>query len=75
MGKIAQELGFKAEYDFCFPISSKLIHPTAWSVLGMEKKLDEDGLRLVMLFRAVYYVGRLYCDVNNHINARGIVPK
>ena len=75
VGRIARELGFSEEYDFCFPICSKLIHPTSWSVLSMEKKLDERAMRLVMLFRAVYYGGRLYCAINDHINSRGLVPK
>jgi hypothetical protein len=74
VGRIARELGFREEYELCFSICSKLIHPTSWSILSMEKKLDERGMRLVMLFRAVYYAGRLYCFIDDHIDSRGLVP-
>jgi hypothetical protein len=74
VAEVARDLGLQEEYDNLFKVYSKIVHPTSWSILGMEKKLDPEGIKRLLLFRGVFYAGKTFCLINDHINKYGLVP-
>jgi hypothetical protein len=74
VNQVAKELGHGDEYDNLFKVYSKLVHPTSWSVLGMEDKLHPEGIGKLLLFRGVYYGGKTYCLIRDHLDKYGLVP-
>jgi len=74
VSKVGHELGYGNEYDNLFKVYSKLVHPTSWSVLGVEKKLDPKGIQKLLLFRGVYYGGQTLCFIRDHLEKYGPVP-
>jgi len=74
VAEVGKSLGYGDEYDNLFKVYSKLVHPTSWSVLGKERELHPDGIKKLLLFRGVYYGGKTFCFIRDHLEIHGLVP-
>lgn len=71
--ELAQILGRVADYDHANKISSKLIHPTAWSLLSVD--LEADALMRPYLYHAgSRYFSDSFLLIRQHVAEHGTKP-
>jgi hypothetical protein len=73
---LAQNVGMKEEYLCMNRVCSKLVHPTAWSILAVNKGEDAFSQSRPILFQAgVRYLCDLYLEIEQHNATHGMKPK
>jgi hypothetical protein len=72
---IADTVGMKAEYAAMNKVCSKLVHPTAYSVLAINKGTNSFPQAREILFACgVGYMSQMYLAVNSHNASQGMRP-
>ncbi len=73
--KLADVVGLANEYKYINPICSKLVHPTGWSVLAMNKGTNSFSQSREILFSlGVGNLSHVYLAVHEHNARQGMVP-
>jgi hypothetical protein len=74
-GNLAEIVGMKEEYLCMNRVCSKLVHPTAWSILAVNKGEDAFSQSRPILFQAgAQYGCDLYMAIKEHSAAHGMKP-
>lgn len=72
---LAKEVGMEQEFRSVNRVSSKLVHPTGWSVLAENAGTSSYPEAKDLLFATgVKYISQIYLDVTGHNQARGMKP-
>lgn len=72
---LAREVGMEQEFRSMNRVSSKLVHPTAWSTLAENAGRSSYPEAKNLLFATgIAYISQIYMDVKEHNNARGMLP-
>ncbi len=75
-GQLAETVGMKEDYACMNRVCSKLVHPTAWSVLAVNKGENAFSQSRSILFTCgVQYGCDLYLAVKEHAATHGMMPK
>lgn len=75
-GSIASIVGMKKDFDCMNRVCSKLVHPTAWSVLAVNKGENAFTQARRILFQAgAMYGCDLYASIQDHHTSQGMKPK
>jgi hypothetical protein len=74
-GDLAKVVGMKEDYAAMNKVCSKLVHPTSWSVLAMNKGTNSFPQAHDILFASgVGYMSQIYLDTNAHNTNQGMKP-
>ena len=72
---LAREVGMEQEFRSMNRVSSKLVHPTAWSTLAENSGRSSYPETKDLLFATgIGYISHIYLDVKEHNKARGMMP-
>ena len=73
--RLAEDARLKEDYACVNRICSKLVHPTSWSVLAMNKGTDSfpDARDLLYLY-GVGYLGQITIETREHNSKQGMRP-
>jgi len=72
---LADVVGMRADYTYINRVCSKLVHPTAWSLLAMNKEDNSFSQSLEMFFGyGVMYLGEVYLAIKTHDETHGMKP-
>lgn len=72
---LAREVGLEQEFRSMNRVSSKLVHPTAWSTLAENAGRSSYPEAKDLLFAAgIVYISQIYTEVRDYYNARGMMP-
>jgi hypothetical protein len=72
---LAKEVGMEQEFRSMNRVSSKLVHPTAWSTLAENTGRSSYPEAKDLLFATgIGYISHIYMDVKAHNQARGMLP-
>jgi hypothetical protein len=72
---IAKEVGMEQEFRSMNRVSSKLVHPSAWSTLAENPGRSSYPEAKDLLFgTGIMYISHIYLDVKAHNSARGMMP-
>jgi len=75
-GTLADTVGMKEEYLCMNRVCSKLVHPTAWSILAVNKGEDAFSQSRPILFQTgARYGCDLYLAIKDHCASHGMKPK
>lgn len=75
-GSLAETVGMKKEFDCMNRVCSKLVHPTAWSILAVNKEEDAfSQFRQIGFEAGGRYGCEMYLAINEHNATHGIKPK
>jgi hypothetical protein len=75
-GSLAEIVGMKEEFDRINRVCSKLVHPTAWSILAVNKGDDAFSQSRPLLFTlGVGYLCDLFLAAKEHHATHGMLPK
>lgn len=74
VAKIAGEIGMAEEYTYLNKVASKLVHPTAWSVLAMNDEGEFAFFKSIFFFTAARYVSEIHEAIKGHVDAHGLKP-
>jgi hypothetical protein len=75
-GVLADIVGMKEDYACMYRVCSKAVHPTAWSVLAMNKGLNCFSQSRQIFFQSgVRYGCDLYLAIKTHNATHGMRPK
>jgi hypothetical protein len=75
VGKLADQVGLTAEFTTMNRVSSKLVHPTAWSVLAMNPGLISfPGARDILFLSGIGYMAQLLVAAKTHNTRQGMRP-
>jgi hypothetical protein len=72
--KIAAQHGMAEEYLYMHKITSKLVHPTAWSVLAMNDEGEFALFKTSFFFAAARYVSETHEAIKQHVDVYGLKP-
>jgi hypothetical protein len=76
VGSLAETVGMKEEYACMNKVCSKLVHPTAWSILAVNKGDNAFSQFRPIFFQAgAQYFCDLYSAIKEHNAAHGMKPK
>jgi len=74
-GALAKEVGMEQEFRSMNRVSSKLVHPTAWSTLAENAGVNSFPEAKELLFATgIGYISQIYLDVEEHNKAHGMLP-
>jgi hypothetical protein len=74
-GDLAKEVGMKEDYAAMNKVCSKLVHPTAWSVLAMNKGTNSfPQARDILFASGVGYISQIYLATDAHNASQGMKP-
>ncbi len=72
---LAREVGMEQEFRSMNRVSSKLVHPTAWSTLAENAGRNSYPEAKDLLFATgIANLSQIYIEVRGHNNARGMMP-
>jgi hypothetical protein len=72
---LAKEVGMEQEFRSMNRVSSKLVHPTAWSMLAENAGRSSFPEAKPLLFATgIGYISQIYLDVEAHNKAHGMLP-
>jgi hypothetical protein len=72
---LAREVGMEQEFRSLNRVSSKLVHPTAWSTLAENAGRSSYPEAKDLLFATgIAQISQIYLDVRGHDKARGMMP-
>jgi len=75
-GSLADMVGMKEDFDCMNRVCSKLVHPTAWSILAVNKGEDAFSQCRPILFQSGgQYGGEMYLAIKEHNAMHGMKPK
>jgi hypothetical protein len=75
MGTLAREVGMEQEFRSMNRVSSKLVHPTAWSTLAENPDRSSYPEAKDLLFAiGIAYISQIYMKVKDHNKTRGMMP-
>jgi hypothetical protein len=73
---LADKVGMKTEFDCMNRVCSKLVHPTAWSIISVNKGENAFSQSRPILFTSgVQYGCELYLAIKEHNQIHGMKPK
>jgi hypothetical protein len=76
VGSLAEIVGMKEEYACMNRVCSKLVHPTAWSILAVNKGDNAFSQFRPIFFQAgAQYLSDLYLAIKEHSATHGMKPK
>ena len=73
--ELADEVGMTDEYVDMNKVCSKLVHPTAWSVLAMTDEGELGLLRPILFNTGVRYGLQIQEKIKDHVEKLGLEPK
>jgi len=74
-GDLAKDVDMREDYAAMNKVCSKLVHPTAWSVLAMNKGTNSfPQAREILFASGVGYITRLYLAIEAHNVNQGMKP-
>jgi hypothetical protein len=68
--QLAEEVGMKPDYTHTFKLCSKLVHPTAWSVLSMNDEGEYAAFRPILFHSGVRYGIDAFTAIQEHLLKR-----
>jgi hypothetical protein len=71
---LAAEMGMIDDYRYMNRLCSKLVHPTAWSVLAMNDEGELGQLKLILFNQGVRYGLEMGDAMREHVDRYGLVP-
>lgn len=71
---LAKAVGMESEYAHFHKVCSKLVHPTAWSVLAMNDEGELAQMRPILFFAGARYGSDIGYRVKEHIRIHGEKP-
>jgi|GEM_PF-1383279 len=72
---LAKEVGMEQEFRSMNRVSSKLVHPTAWSTLAENAGKNSYPEAKDLLFATgIAYISQIYMEVRDYNKARGMMP-
>lgn len=75
-GALAESVGMKEDYISMNRVCSKLVHPTAWSVLAMNKEDNSFSQSREIFFQCgAQYGCDVYLAIKTHNDTHGMKPK
>ena len=73
--ELAREVGMEQEFRSMNRVTSKLVHPTAWSTLAENVGRNSyPGARDLLFGTGIAHMSQIYMDVRDYNNARGMTP-
>ena len=76
VGRLADQVGLGHEIRTMNRVSSKLVHPTAWSVLSVNSELNSfPGAKDILFISGVGYMVHILIDAREHNEQHGLRPK
>ncbi len=72
---LAAEMGMIDDYRYMNRLCSKLVHPTAWSVLAMNDEGELGQLRLILFNQGVRYGLEMGHAIREHVDQHGVIPR
>lgn len=73
---LADKVGMKIEFDCMNRVCSKLVHPTAWSLLSVNKGMNAFAQSRPILFSCgIQYGCEMYLAMTEHNQTYGMKPK
>ena len=73
--KLAEMVGLKQDYASVNRVCSKLVHPTSWSVLAMNKGTNSfPGARELLFLYGVGYLAQITIATREHDSKQGMRP-
>jgi hypothetical protein len=75
MAETADKVGMAKEYTYMSKVTSKLVHPTAWSILAMNDQGEFAGFKNIFFFASVRYMSATYEAIKIHVDAYGLKPR
>jgi hypothetical protein len=72
--KIASQLQIAEEYKYVNKVASKLVHPTAWSVLTMNDEGEFAFFKSIFFFAAARYLSEIRVAIKEHVDVHGLRP-
>jgi hypothetical protein len=72
--KIASQLQIAEEYKYVNKVASKLVHPTAWSVLTMNDEGEFAFFKSIFFFAAARYLSEIHVAIKEHVDVHGLRP-
>jgi hypothetical protein len=75
VGRLADQVGMEQEFRTMNRVSSKLVHPTAWSILAVNSEANSfPEAREIMLLSGVGYMAQMLIAAREHNNTHGMRP-
>jgi len=74
MHKMASDVGFREEYDSMNKVASKLVHPTAFSVLGDFDEGEWAELRPILFNSGIGYALEAFNEIRQYVSKNGVDP-
>lgn len=74
MSPLSEEVGLQLEYRHLNKVCSKLIHPTAWSLLTMNDEGEYAAFRPILLYSAVRHGSQALEKIKDHFEKFGVEP-
>lgn len=72
---LAREVGMEQEFRSMNRVSSKLVHPTAWSTLAENASRSSYPEAKNLLFATgIAYISQVYMEIRDYNKARGMMP-
>ncbi len=71
---LAKAVGMKEDYACMNRVCSKLVHPTAWSVLTMNNEGEFGRFRQIFFQSGATYGIQVYDAIEKHVDAHGAKP-
>ena len=62
------------EYQYMNKVTSKLVHPTAFSVLGKSDESELGNLKLILFNSGVRYGLEAFNEIREYVTKNGIEP-
>lgn len=76
IGRLAEQVGMDPEFKAMNRVSSKLVHPTAWSTLAVNSQTNSfPHAKGILFLSGVGYMARILIDAREHNNMHGMKPK
>ena len=72
---IATEIGVIDDYRYMNRLCSKLVHPTAWSILAMNDEGELGQLKVILFNQGVRYGLEIGHAIREHVDQYGLVPR
>jgi hypothetical protein len=72
--KIAGQLEMAEEYKYMNKVTSKFVHPTAWSVLARNDEGESALFKSIFFFAAARYLSEIYVAIQGHVGVHRLKP-
>jgi len=72
---LAAEMGMIDDYRYMNKLCSKLVHPTAWSVLAMNDEGELAQIKVILFNQGVRYGLEMGDAIREHIDRHGLKPR